>query len=109
MRILIFDRNHLNALAQAISLSGNGLIVETVPSLAEVEHRLETMDFDAVLLNDSTPERGGKRPGLQKEHPHTKFFTPEQIVQFIEFIEEKEQKDTEPRCRESIKGENKVG
>jgi len=104
MRILIFDRNHLNALAQAIRLSGSGLIVETVPSLAEVEHRLETMDFDAVLLNDSTPERGSKRSGLEKEHPQTRFFSPDQIVQFVEFIEESEDENNETKCRDRFRG-----
>jgi len=104
MRILIFDRNHLNALAQAIRLSGCGLIVETVPSLAEVEHRLESVDFDAVLLNESSPERGAKRCGLEKEHPHTRFFSPDQIGQFIEFLKENEDELDETRWHDQVRG-----
>jgi hypothetical protein len=96
MRILILDTDHANAVAQAVRLSSSGLIVETVANLSELEFRLASVKFDAVLLNDSSLGQKAIRLELEKYYPLTKFFSIHAIADFIEFLGDNETRTAKP-------------
>ncbi len=65
MRLLIISDDPASAKFQAMSLSGSGFTVETVPGLTEATQLLESTNFDAILVNGGK-ENENIEQGLQQ-------------------------------------------
>ncbi len=88
MHILVLDHNRTNGLAQAMQLSGYGLIVETVPTLDEAERRLSVIALDAVLCNFQISDAAQieKLETLRKLYPDTDFIAVGRLDEFLKRI-----------------------
>jgi len=84
LRVLVLDRDYINALTHAIQLSGYGFIVETVQDMNEAACRLSTMMSDAILcsldVNGDVQRETLFR--FQQAYPSTEFYTQERFGSF---------------------------
>jgi hypothetical protein len=88
MHVLVLDKNHTNGLSQALQLSGQGLIVESVSDIDEAERRLSAVTFDAVVYNVSPRDQDGndRLQLLQNLYADTRFYALDKINEFLKRV-----------------------